>query len=404
MTEDKSNIEEKILVTVEKITHITKHPNADVLYIARVQGYDVIINLAAMFGSVTPESLIGQLVVYFQIDSIMPAVFEKCSFWNYLDSTYMGKRIKSAKIRGIISQGLILTFNDILPVFPKLFESIRSINQNSEDANNTKDTSSFPEGFNLTNALCVTKYYHRYDAEGPAYSGEYDRSKIKTRTSPASLLPFPEYIPKTDQPRLQSNINIIRNLPDDRLFTATLKFDGQSTTWVYNNGESFVCSRNYTINLELDKDPSKRDKANDKFRYINEKYNLLDKLKSCDTNIAIQAEMYGMSINGNRHHKNDIDIAVFDIYDIDKRRYLSHSDTQAIATLFNLPTVTTVFEKQTLLSKDIEPWIQLANNCRYHHPHKNLLAEGIVVKSDNDIAPYMSFKVISPEYLIKHNI
>jgi hypothetical protein len=27
-----------------------------------------------------------------------------------------------------------------------------------------------------------------------------------------------------------------------------------------------------------------------------------------------------------------------------------------------------------------------------------------VVKSDNDIAPYMSFKVISPEYLIKHNI
>ncbi len=383
-----SYIEEKQLVTIERISAIFKHPNADSLYIAKVQGYDIIINLKAMFGDVTPDSLIDHLIVYFQIDSLMPTIFENNSFWSYLDKTYMGKRVKSAKIRGIVSQGLILDFGSIQALYPHL------------------NLHSLPEGYNLTNEIGVIKYYHPYDAEGPFYSGGYDRSKIHTKTSPANLSPFPEYIPKTDQPRLQSNIKLISNLPKDRLFAATVKFDGQSTTWYYYNGEVGICSRNYKINLEYEKDEELRDKANDKFRQINEKYNILNKLKDFGRNIAIQGELYGMAINNNRHHRNDVELAVFDIYDIDNRRYLSHSKVKEICFQFILPMVDIVFEDRPLLSTEIEPWIALANAQKYLDTKgkRTLRAEGVVVKTSDDATPYISFKVISPEFLIKYNL
>lgn len=392
-SEDKKYVEEKQLVTVEKIISVTKHPNADSLYLVRVQGYDVIINLKSMYGDIDPELLIGKCVVYFQIDSVIPEAFNKFTFWNYLESTYMGKRIRSVKLRGIISQGLILDFDSMHSVFSHI------------------DFLNLPEGYNLTNELGVIKYYHIYDAEGPYYTGSFDRLKIKTRPCPGNLRPFPDYIPKTDQPRLQANIKLIKNLSKDRLFTATVKFDGQSTTWFYYNGDVGMCSRNYRLDLEYAKDPADRDQANDKFRQINEKYDILNKLKSHGKNIAIQGELYGMAINNNRHHRNDVELAVFDIYDIDEHRYLSYNKVRELCSHLTLPMVDLVtvdnnpYINRSLISTEVEPWIAIANAQRYKGSNKKeLQAEGIVVKTSDDKSPYISFKVISPEFLVKYNL
>ena len=386
-------VEEKQLVTVEKITSVVKHPNADSLYIVRVQGYDVIINLKSMYGDVDPESLVGKHVVYFQIDSVIPETFSNCTFWYYLDNTYMGKRVRSVKLRGVISQGLILDFDSLRSTFSHIAFLL------------------LPEGFNLTNELGVIKYYHIYDAEGPFYTGSFDRTRIRTRPCPGNLKPFPEYIPKTDQTRLQANIRLIKHLPETRLFTATVKFDGQSTTWFYYNGDVGVCSRNYRLDLEYDKDPTVRDQANDKFRQINEKYDILNKLKAYGKNIAIQGELYGMAINNNRHHRNDVELAVFDVYDIDKRCYISHNRVNDLCFQFVIPMVDIVmfnnepYENKPLISTEVEQWIELANAQRYKGSNKKeLQAEGIVVKTSDDKSPYISFKVISPEFLVKYNL
>lgn len=377
-------IETKTLATIEVIESVTKHPNADSLWIATVQGWGVIVNLAGMFGAdATPDSVVGKKVVYVQIDSIMPETFKDMSLWGYLASTYMGKRVRSAKIRGMFSQGLILDFETLAPLFPNI------------------DFSSKPVGANVTNDLKIIKYYSIYDAEGPGYFGAYDKSKIKGRPSPASLRPFPEFLEKTDQPRLQAQIGIVRGLEPGRPFTATQKYDGQSVQWFHKDGRTGVCSRNFEVLLELDVDQDKRDKANDKFREMNDKYGIFAKLTESKRNVSVQTEMYGMGINGNRHKKNTVDIAVFDVYDIDKRRFLTHKEMVAFATEMGLPTVPVVFEDQPLLSENIEPWLKLANSQRYVG---GLLAEGIVVRTSDGKNPYISFKVISQEYLVKYDL
>jgi RNA ligase (TIGR02306 family) len=216
-----------------------------------------------------------------------------------------------------------------------------------------------------------------------------------------SLRPFPEFLEKTDQPRLQAQINIIRELEPDRPFTATQKYDGQSVQWFYKDGRIGVCSRNFEVLLELDVDPDKRDKANDKFREMNDKYSIFDKLIEKKRNVSVQTELYGIGINGNRHKKNTVDIVVFDIYDIDKRRFLTHNEMVSFAAELGLRTVPVVFEDQPLLSENIEPWLKLANSQRYIG---GFLAEGIVVRTSDGKDPYVSFKVISQEYLVKYDL
>lgn len=383
-TKGMAYIETKTLATIEVIERVTKHPNADSLWNVTVQGWNAIVNLASMFGTdVTPDSVIGKKVVYVQIDSIMPETFKEMSLWGYLASTYMGKRVRSTKIRGTFSQGLILDFETLTPLFPNV------------------DFSSLLVGTNVTNDLKIIKYYSIYDAEGPGYFGAYDKSKIKDRPLHVSLRPFPEFLEKTDQPRLQAQINIIRELEPDRPFTATQKYDGQSVQWFYKDGRIGVCSRNFEVLLELDVDPDKRDKANDKFREMNDKYSIFDKLIEKKRNVSVQTELYGIGINGNRHKKNTVDIVVFDIYDIDKRRFLTHNEMVSFAAELGLRTVPVVFEDQPLLSENIEPWLKLANSQRYIG---GFLAEGIVVRTSDGKDPYVSFKVISQEYLVKYDL
>lgn len=389
-------VEEKTLVTVETILDVTKHPNADKLWLVHVQGYVVIINLEMMFPTVDgipadPKSLIGKNIVYFQIDSIIPVIFQHEGFWQYLQTTYMGKKLISAKIRGTISQGLICTFESLARLFPEIAFEI------------------LPVGHNLTNALGVIKHYSKYDADGPMYGGAYDKSLYKSRILPASMKPFPHFLVKTDQERLQNNIGLIRKLGPERLFTVQVKFDGQSVQWFCNGENSGVCSRNYQVLLEYDLPVESRDASNDKFRTINEKYTLLDNLATyCakhGRSLSIQTEMYGMSINGNRHERNDIDIAVFDVYDITAHKYLSFTEVEQIADALGLPKVTVVFRDKPFTSHEVSSWIELANAQRYvKHDGKKLLAEGIVAKSSDSLEPYVSFKVISPEYLVRHGL
>lgn len=404
-------VEEKELVSIEKISEVIKHPNADNLYIATVLGYKVIINIANMYGVNTkPEDLVGKNIVYFQIDSVMPEIFKNEGFWNYLKNTYMGKKIISAKLRGLISQGMVIDFESIASLFPKLtVETLRSL----------------PEGYNLTNDVGVIKYYEIYDAEGPIYGGAFDRSKYKTRISPACLRPFPEFLQKTDQPKLQVQYKILRrmmceeqvgvgkmteeqfaetktvDLPiPNRLFTTTVKFDGQSVQWFKKAHRVGVCSRNFEVLLEYELGDN-ADSANNKFREMDKKYGIMDKLQKYPRDISIQTEMYGMSINGNRHKKNDIDLVVFDVFDVDSGSMLSHKEMVAICKEFGLPHVPVVSENQPLISLSVDKWVELASTVRYTG---GFLAEGIVVKSSDDKYPYVHFKVISPAYLIKHGI
>ncbi len=91
-------------VEVIKILNIIPHPNADRLEIAQIKGWQCII------GKGTQK--IGDLVVYIPIDSILPTELEERLF---KDSKVKlsGHRIRTIKLRGAISQGMIASFEQL---------------------------------------------------------------------------------------------------------------------------------------------------------------------------------------------------------------------------------------------------------------------------------------------------
>jgi RNA ligase (TIGR02306 family) len=79
-------------VEVARIRSVHKHPNADTLSIAEVNGYPVIFR--------TGDFVEGRLAVHVPIDSIVPDLPE----WSFLAGH---RRIKAKRLRGVFSMGLL---------------------------------------------------------------------------------------------------------------------------------------------------------------------------------------------------------------------------------------------------------------------------------------------------------
>ena len=92
-------------VEVVAIDKIEKHPNADRLDLAHVKGWQCVTS-KGRFTS-------GEKAVYFPIDSILPESLESSLF--PLDSKIKLEkhRIKTIKIRGAISQGLLCSLEEL---------------------------------------------------------------------------------------------------------------------------------------------------------------------------------------------------------------------------------------------------------------------------------------------------
>ena len=182
------------LASIQKIESLTPIPGRDRIEVAKLagMGWNVIVKK----GELQPDSL----CVYFEVDSILPkqpwsAFMEKANY-----------RVKAMKMAGVISEGLALPTSDVLP---------------HDDFNYAIDR-------DVTDVLGVTKY----EAVGP-HGGPADG-----RTAGG----WPQWIPQTDEIRLQSKMGLLDELKD-KPFYITLKYDGSSATFAKLNGELFVCSR-----------------------------------------------------------------------------------------------------------------------------------------------------------------
>ena len=90
------------IATIEKILKIESHPNADRLRIATVLGWKTIIGL--------DDYNEGDMVIYIRPDSIIPGdLIAKFK----LEFLKKDGRLKTIRLRGAISQGLVLPINII---------------------------------------------------------------------------------------------------------------------------------------------------------------------------------------------------------------------------------------------------------------------------------------------------
>jgi RNA ligase (TIGR02306 family) len=346
------------LATIEKIKNVRPIPNADAIEVVEVRGWEVVTKKG--------DFKKGDLCVYFEIDSVLPEKeefeFLRKSSW---DERHQGFRLRTVKLRGQVSQGLVSKLS-ILPSFVTCpFCKGKGCTDCYNDGIMGVNEGDFLEGMDVTELLGVVKY------------------EPKIPESLNALNTFPYFVPKTDEERVQ---NIEQQLIDHtgQKIYITEKVDGTSSTFFFHEDHFGVCSRRW----ELKED-------NNCYWRIAKKYDLENKLRSYGESIAIQGEILGPGIQGNKYKLSEIDLYLFNAYDIINSKYYPLEELKEIAKLLEIKTVP-ILNENDILTNRIDYWIEKSDGISVLN---NTKREGIVVRT-HDMK--FSFKSISRKFLLKH--
>lgn len=328
------------LASVKRITKIFPIPDAHSIECAEVDyGWQVIVKKG--------EFQVNSLAIYLEIDSWVPnelAPFlakKKSKEFNGV----FGERLRTIKLRGQISQGLLLPL--------------------------TKD---IPENTDLTQELKIQKWEHP--------------SEIPIRKTGD---PFPSFIRKTDQERCQNLANKLFGNYQNEEFEVTIKLDGSSITIYKMDGHVGVCSRNF-----------EQPQDNTSYYWMAAvQQNLINAIRCYPQNIAIQGELIGEKFQGNPEKIKGHRIYLFDIFDISNNCYIRSKQRMQIlkelqefgADLQHIPILS---EKQSLSNfHTISDFLEYAEGPSMN---TNIIREGLVFKH---IHSDFSFKAISNTYLLQ---
>lgn len=338
---------ERKLASIQQVLSVETIPNADRVEKAKVLGWELIVNKG--------QFKAGDPCVFFEIDSILP---ERPEFEFMRPRKFKVKTMKSPRL-GVTSQGLAMSL-DILPPL---------------DKNNNKYI--VTEGCDVTELLGVVKYEPPIPIQM--------MGKIKGQ--------FPTHlVPKTDEMRVQSALGTLEELKGKEVYI-TVKEDGTSFTAYLNNGEFGVCSRN----LELKEDETV-------YWKIAKQYDIENKLRKYGKNIAIQGEIVGDGINGNIMGlpRNQQQLHIFNIYDIENRSYVNMYDMRNIVGELEFELVQ--FDGFCIFDFTLDELLEMA---RGKYPNGND-REGIVIRPIKEcysttLQGRLSIKVINNDYLVKHD-
>lgn len=352
------------LASIRMISDILPIDGADAIECVVVDGWKVVTK--------KDEFQKGDLCIYFEIDSVLP-VWPEFEFlrkgcyvkkdWlvSELNPTGEGFRLKTIKLRGQISQGLVVPIPSDFPY--------------SKMTDNGIETITDYDGMDVTEYFKVIKW----DPPVPATLA----GKVRGN--------FPSFIPKTDQERIQNiKPEDLAKYEDDE-FEVTMKLDGSSMTVFHYNGRVGVCSRNLELDWESDSGTT--------FADVFVKSGLKDWLLNCGQNIALQGELMGPGIQGNREALTEHRFYLFDVYDIDTGQYVTSEDRHELVALrehFGLdiqhcPVIDTKFHAAKLQTEEL---LTMAEGPSIFHK----VREGLVFKSIQN--PDFSFKAINNQFLL----
>ena len=337
------------LAYIVRINGIKPIPWADKIVVAQVEGWEVVTQKG--------QFNVGDLAVYFEIDSVLPVSNPNMAFLE-------GKRLKTKMFRDQISQGLL----GLMSWLPQ-------------------GSTEYLEGQDVTSVLGVTKWVH------PQEASLYEDGDSKQGGWISPL------IPKTDEVRVQSATKQLERLRGKRV-VITQKYDGTSATFVVINGKFFVCGRNRVH--------TQYDNSNSHFQEIVARYSLEAKMVALGRNIALQGEIVGPKINGNRHSVSANEFYAFNLFDLETGEYTDWASLTAVTEAIGVKTVPLVFRGEMLETLMTVPaLLAFADAEKYTNGTIAKPAEGIVVKSDftrEDKMQRVSFKVISNSYLKKYDL
>ena len=417
------------LASVRRIADISEIPGADQIVCVTVDGWKLVSNKENGFK-------VNDLVIYFEIDSFLPVIpqFEWMRDRCFKSTTNLGDgfRVRTIKLRGQVSQGLIVPLADFCtekdgdfyvevtpdppaPDLPVLMQVV--------------------EGSDLTSFIGVQKYETPIPAQlagqvrgtFPSFIFKTDQERVQNcwsgiqkwmkfdKDTVTEVDPTANTVYQDQGPGQYEGYNVFES--DGHLFVktrtalapevsaerskfeATLKLDGSSMTVYYNKGQLGVCSRNMDLERNID----------NSFWKVAVTSGLVGTLAQLGKNIAIQGELMGPGVQGNRENLPDHMMFVFDVFDIDEQRRLTPTERHALVdALYDMGTNENIVAHVPVLSANpfmdvfdlsnqtIETLLVLADKqASISHP----IAEGIVFKSLVKDGP--TFKAISNKFLLK---
>lgn len=367
---------ERKLATIREVSGVTPIGGADFIVSYQIDGWSVTDKKGAYS--------VGDNVVYLEVDSFVPhdlapflAQGKEPSNFNGVEGT----RLRTKKMKGVYSQGLILPLSVMGDEYYK-DRSARGLSNCWVKQVNGKTVGANAEvGSDVTAYLGIQKW-------------EAPENKFVAGNQKGN---FPSFIPKTDQERIQNVKKELAKRLNEKgciTFQVTEKLHGSSMTIFNKSGEFGVCSRNYELKLDDESSFTKCVAAH------NLKDKLLNQQGEYPYEIAIQGELCGSGMNGNQYGINGYKFYVFDVFSIVNGKYLETFDAFGICKILGLDHVPVVDFKTIHNGTDLDGWIKeqiagadggsVLNNSR---------REGLVYK---DISSDFSFKVISNAWLLKN--
>jgi RNA ligase (TIGR02306 family) len=329
----------RTLATIQRVRKISNIPESDFLELAHVMGWQCVIKKG--------EFREGDLGVYFEVDSFLPVepryeFLRKTSYRENFDNGE-GFRIRTVKLRGQLSQGLILP----LESFPEF--------------------AGMSEGEDVTEKVGVKKWYIP-----------------ETSTAGGIIIGSrPRGMPTSDEIRVQSAMDLIERL-SGKPYYITTKMDGTSGTAYYMNGKIGCCSRNKEI----------KDDQDALYWLPVYKYGLREKLAAFGKNIIIIGEICGPGIQKNKLRLPEIEWYVFDIIDGDAGQCIPYDKICELCTDLGIAVVP-LEERGENFAYSLE---ELLEKAKGKYP-SGLDKEGIVVR-DTERPKAISFKVLNNDALL----
>ncbi|MGI4874435.1 MAG: RNA ligase (ATP) [Janthinobacterium lividum] len=335
------------LASIRKVAELKPIDGADLIQLALVDGWQCVVK--------KEEFRVGDLAVYCEVDSLLPVAerfeFLRKSSYKKLPTGEEGFRLKTMRLRGQLSQGLLLPLAVL-----------------------GNQAAALHEGDDVTELLGITKY----DPPLPAAMNGVAKGF------------FPAWLPKTDEERIQ---NCWPDLPKDVDYVMTEKLHGTSATFYLRDEEFGLCSRN------LDLLPEAGGLYTDVARALGIEAKLRDYVATAGatTGMALQGEIIGEGINGNYYQVAGRQFFIFNVFD-EARGYLSPEAAGQVVEALGLqqvPVLSTTYRLgdscAAVLAEAEAPSVFPRQSVR----------EGVVLRYYPASGPRISCKVISNQHLLK---
>jgi len=345
------------LATVQQIAELLPIEGADAIEVARINGWNVVVKKG--------DFKVDEMAVFCEVDSFLPIQPEyeflrKSSYKKMSDGTE-GFRLKTIRLRGQLSQGLLINYQTLISKLPP-------------DENGHVD---LPDvGEDVTEIMGIIKYEPPIPA---CLAGQMKGN-------------FPGFLNKTDEERVQNIPSSMyeRYKNKGKKYYITEKLDGSSCS-IYLRGNEFgVCSRNVNL-LETE---------GNTFWKVARQYNIEEILREHSEytgfqTFALQGEVIGEGIQGNPYNIKGHQFHIFNLFYSDLDYYANIDELIDFSKKYNLKVVPLLHKDINLPENGME-CLKLAEGKSALN--SNTEREGIVIRYfDRSV----SFKAISNKFLLK---